>query len=196
MVVWGTQRDLSHRCLYGMMGMDESDANQEFGEAADRGMILGIAPESRREDTHRDSPRQSKSWGCTGRYPKLLGAFFFLVISQGCGRGEPEDVADRFMDSYYAAANLREALQVSEGLASRKLQDQQQLLKGQSGPQTTQGRRVTYSRIERATMEGKLFFRYEVRIDIQGGGSLTRKSLLAMSQGPNGWRVTNFTETD
>ncbi len=118
-----------------------------------------------------------------------------MVISQGCGRGGPEAVADRFMDSYYAAANLGEALQVSEGLASRKLQDQQ-LLRGQSGPQTTQGRRVTYSRIEKATMEGKLFFRYEVRIDIQGGGSLTRKSLLAMSQGPNGWRVTNFTETD
>jgi hypothetical protein len=55
---------------------------------------------------------------------------------------------------------------------------------------------VSYHRIEQTTMEGKLFVRYEVRIEVQGGGAFTRKSLLAMAQGPNGWRVTNFSETD
>lgn len=100
------------------------------------------------------------------------------------------------MEAYYAAANLGEALQFAEGLAAKKIQDQQLLLKGLTGPQSSQGRRVRFSRIEKTTMEGKLFFRYEVRIDVQSGGSFTRKSLLAMSQAPNGWRVTNFSETD
>ncbi|MEK7204088.1 MAG: hypothetical protein AAB254_01145, partial [candidate division NC10 bacterium] len=59
-----------------------------------------------------------------------------------------------------------------------------------------QGRRVRYHRIEQATVEGKLFFRYEVRIEVQGGGSFTRRSLLSLAQGPNGWRVPNFSETD
>ncbi|MBI4735300.1 MAG: hypothetical protein HY766_04455 [candidate division NC10 bacterium] len=100
------------------------------------------------------------------------------------------------MEAYYAAANLGEALQFAEGLAAKKIQDQQLLLKGLTGPQSSQGRRVSFSRIEKTTMEGKLFLRYEVRIDVQSGGSFTRKSLLAMRQEPNGWRVTNFSETD
>ena len=100
------------------------------------------------------------------------------------------------MDSYYVAADLGEALKVANGLAGKKIRDQQQLTRGESGPQTTQGRRVSYTRIERTTVDGKHFLRYEVRIDVQGGGSLTRKVLLAMAHEPNGWRVTNFTESD
>jgi hypothetical protein len=100
------------------------------------------------------------------------------------------------MDSYYAAANLGEALRFADGLAARKIQDQQRLVKGQAGPQTTPGRRVAYERKETATVDGKLYFRYEVRIEIQGGGSFTRRSLLALGDSPNGWRVTNFTESD
>lgn len=121
---------------------------------------------------------------------------FFLGLLQGCGSSGPEAVADRFMEAYYAAADLGEALKMADGLAAKKVRDQQQLTKGQSGPQTSQGRRVSYNKIEGKTVEGKLFYRYEVRIDVQGGGTFTRKSLLAMAQGPNGWRVTNFTETD
>jgi hypothetical protein len=100
------------------------------------------------------------------------------------------------MEAYYVAADLGGSLKLAEGLAAKKIQDQQQLTKGESGPQTTQGRRVGYTRIERNTLDGKLFFRYEVRIDVQGAGVLTRKTLLAMGEEPNGWRVTNFTETD
>jgi hypothetical protein len=100
------------------------------------------------------------------------------------------------MDVYYSAADLGEALKLADGLAVKKIRDQQQLTGGQSGPQASQGRRVSYQRIEQAIVEGKLFFRYEVRIEVQGGDSFTRKSLLAMAQGPNGWRVTNFSETD
>lgn len=100
------------------------------------------------------------------------------------------------MDSYYSAANLAEALLVADGLAARKIQEQQLLLKGHAAPPPMQGRRVSYSRTETATVDGKLFFRYEVRIEVQGGRSFARKSLLALSQGPKGWRVTNFSESD
>ena len=123
-------------------------------------------------------------------------SLFFLSVLQGCGSGGPEAAADRFMEAYYAAADLGEALKQTGGLAAKKIRDQQHLTRGQSGPQASRGRRVSYTRIERTTVDGKLFFRYEVRIDVQGGGAFTRKPLLAMADGPNGWRVTNFTETD
>lgn len=176
--------------------MDESDANREIGEAAERG-IRRFSVRNGGQDTRGGCPSQPKSCGWFNKYPKQLGIYLILLgLTQGCVGSGPEAVADRFMEAYYAAANMGEALQFADGLAAKKIQDQQLLLRGQTGPQSSPGRRVTFSRIENATMEGKLFFRYEVRIDVQGGGSFTRKSLLAMGQGPNGWRVTNFSETD
>lgn len=131
------------------------------------------------------------------RHPKQLGISLILLgLTYGCGGSGPEAVADRFIEAYYAAADLGEALRFADGLAAKKIRDQQLLLKGQRGPQSSPGRRVSFRRIEKSTMEGRLFFRYEVRIDVQGGGVLTRHSLLAVGKGPNGWRVTNFSETD
>lgn len=177
--------------------MDESGTNLEFGEAAERGMLLGLTVTNGLKNTRGAAPRQPLSCGWTDKYPNLLTvSLFFLGFIQGCAQGGPEAIADRFMESYYAAANLADALQVADGLAARKIQDQQLLLRGQGGPPPMQGRRVSYTRTEKATVEGKLFFRYEVQIDVQGGGSFARKSLLALSQGPKGWRVTNFSESD
>jgi hypothetical protein len=177
--------------------MNESDQNRKPCEAAERGEFPGFALQEMREDIRGEISSQSESWGWFGNHHKrLIISLFFLGLLQGCGSGGPEAVADRFMETYYAAADLGEALKLADGLAAKKIRDQQQLTRGQSGPQTSHGRRVSYSRIEQNTAEGKLFYRYEVRIDIQGGGTFSRKSLLAMAQGPNGWRVTNFTETD
>jgi len=177
--------------------MNESDPNRDLCEASERGKLLGCALRRLAEDTRQLPPSQPKSCGCILEDPKgLIISLIFLGLIQGCGSGGPEAVADRFMDVYYAAADLGEALKLADGLAVKKIRDQQQLTGGQSGPQASQGRRVSYHRIEQATAEGKLFFRYEVRIEVQGGGSFTRKSLLAIAQGPNGWRVTNFSETD
>ncbi len=177
--------------------MNECDALREFGEAAELGMIPEVAVKSGAQDTGADSVRQSKSCGWRRKCPKGLSiCLILLAIMQGCSRGLPEAVADRFVEAYYAAANLGEALQLADGLAAKKIQDQQHLLKGETGPQSSPGRSVSVRRIEKSTMDGKLFFRYEVRVDLQGGGSFTRKSLLALSDGPNGWRVTNFSETD
>ena len=177
--------------------MNDSDQNRDPCEAAERGKLPGFALRRFGEDTRQRRPSQPKSCGWLGRDPQgLIISLIFLGFIQGCGSGGPEAVADRFMDAYYAAADLGEALKLADGLAVKKIRDQQQLTGGQSGPQASQGRRVRYHRIEQATVEGKLFFRYEVRIEVPGGGAFTRKSLLAMAQRPNGWRVTNFSETD
>ena len=180
-----------------MIRMNESDPNREGSGAAERGNFSGFALPKSAEDTRGGHSSQSKSCGWPARHPKqLIISLFFLGLLQGCGSGGPEAVADRFMEAYYAAADLGEALKLADGLAAKKIRDQQQLTRGETGPQTSQGRRVSYTRMERNTVEGKLFYRYEVRIDVQGGGTFARRSLLAMAQGPNGWRVTNFTETD
>ena len=177
--------------------MNDSDPNRDLCEAAERGKLPGFALRRLGEDTRQRRPSQPKSCGWFGMDPQgLIISLIFLGFIQGCGSGGPEAVADRFMDAYYAAADLGEALKLADGLAVKKIRDQQQLTGGQSGPQASQGRRVNYHRIEQATVEGKLFFRYEVRIEVPGGGAFTRKSLLAMAQRPNGWRVTKFSETD
>jgi hypothetical protein len=180
-----------------MIKMNESDPNREGSGAAERGIFSGLASPGLAEDIREGLAGQSKSCGWSERDHKLLPILlFFLIFFQGCGSGGSEAVADRFMEAYYVAADLGEALKLADGLAAKKIRDQQLLTKGEAGPQSSQGRRVSYNRIEGNTAEGKLFYRYEVRIDIQGGGTFTRKSLLAMGQGPNGWRVTNFTDTD
>lgn len=177
--------------------MNECEASLRIGEAAERGRFAGLAIASGMEDTGASRPSQLNFVGWWGGYHNPLRmCLLVLGLVQGCGPRGPEAVADRFMESYYAAANLGEALQFAEGLAAKKIRDQQALLSGQSGPQSSGGRRVSFSRIEQARMDGKLFLRYEVRIDVRGGGSFTRKSLLALSQGPSGWRVTNFSETE
>lgn len=181
----------------GIIRMNESDQNRERSGAAKRGNFPGFALPKLAEDIRGGHSSQSKSCGWPARHPKqLIICLFFLGLFQGCGSGGPEGEADRFMDAYYAAADLGAALNLADGLAAKKIRDQLQLNRGETGPQTSQGRRVSYTRMERNTVEGKLFFRYEVRIDIQGAGSLIRKTLLAMQHGPNGWRVTNFTDTD
>lgn|SRR5574341_261817 len=177
--------------------MNASDPNLDQCEAAERGVLPRFAFRKSAEDIPERRPSQPKSCGWFGKDPKrLIISLIFLGFIHGCGSSGPEAVAGQFMDAYYAAADLGEAMKLADGLAVKKIRDQQQLTGGQSGPQTSQGRRVSYQRIEHATVEGKLFFRYEVRIEVQGGGSFTRRSLLALAQGPNGWRVTNFSETD
>ena len=177
--------------------MNECDASLGIGEAAERGRFAGLAIASGTQDTGERSPGQLNFVGWWGGYPNPLRiCLLALGLVQGCGSREPEAMGDRFVESYYVAANLGEALQFAEGLAAKKIQDQQRLLPGQSGPQSSGGRRVSFSRIEKAVMEGKLFLRYEVRIEVQGGGSFRRTTLLALSQGPSGWRVTNFSETE
>jgi len=177
--------------------MNESDQIREGSGAAQRRYSLRVAFLKWAEDIRELHFSQSNSWGCPARHPKQLIIFlFFLGVFQGCASGGPEATADRFMDAYYAAADLGTALNLADGLAAKKIRDQQQLTKGGPGPQSSQGRRVSYTRIEQKTVDGKLFFRYEVRIDLQGTGLLMRKTLVAMDHGPNGWRVTNFTDTD
>jgi hypothetical protein len=181
------------------MMMNESGQHREGSGAAERGNFSEFPPQGWREDIREECSSQSKSCRWSERHHKQLIIFLFFLglhLLQGCGSGGPEAVADRFMDAYYASADLGEALKLTDGLAAKKIRDQLQLTGGQSGPHSSQGRRVSYTRIERNTVDGKLFFRYDVRIDVQGGGSFSRKSLLAMGDGPNGWRVTNFIETD
>lgn len=179
------------------MGMDEAGEPLEIAEAAFWGRCLGVFSKSHGHCTRIDASRQSKFWVLADTDPRLLlVSLFFLAFGASCDRSGPEAIADRFMASYYGAANLEAALELADGLAARKIQDQQALRRGQVGSQSTEGRRVSFSRIEKTTANGKLFFRYEVRIDIRGGGAFTRRSLLALSQRPNGWRVTNFSESD
>ena len=163
--------------------------------------IPGLFPTTAAQYNGIDGSRQSKSCGLIRIPPKGLRVFVILVClggltQEGCSRGGPEAIADQFMESYYTAANLEDALKLADGLAAKKIQEQQLLRRGQMGAQTTQGRRVSYRRTEKHTAEGRLFFRYEIQIDIQGGGAFTRKALLALGEGPDGWRVTNFSDTD
>jgi hypothetical protein len=177
--------------------MNECEVKLEVGEAAETGMSTEIFVLCANNGNGSRPASQSKSGGWySNDHQQLIILLIFLGLIHGCGQGGPEVVADGFMNSYYSAANLGEALKLADGLAAKKIQDQQRLVKVESGAQTTPGRRVSYSLLEKTETEGKLFFRYEVRIEVQGSGSFTRKALLALNKEPNGWRVTNFSDSE
>ena len=120
-------------------------------------------------------------------------ALLFLAACRGADT--PEGVARRFMDEYYVRADLGAAKILAGGLASRKIEEQVDLTRGQSVGAATEGREVAYSLVGRQAEGDQHRFMYEVRIRLKGGGEFTRRSVVSVGQVGGAWRVTNFHET-
>ena len=118
-----------------------------------------------------------------------------LLLLAACGRADgPEGVAGRFMDDYYVRADLAAARRLVDGLASKKIEAQEALTRGQAVGAATEGRSVAYSLVGRGQDGDRHLFRYEVKVTVRGGGRFTRRSILVVAPAGGGWRVTNFDE--
>lgn len=134
--------------------------------------------------------------GGPGGPRRLRAAAAALLLLTSCGGpATPEGVARRFMDAYYVQADLGAAKMLAGGLASRKLEDEMNLTRGQTVGAATEGREVAYTLVARQEEGEQRRFMYEVRIRLKGSGELTRRSVVSVGQVGGAWRVTNFNDT-
>ncbi len=123
----------------------------------------------------------------------LLGAAAFFP---SCGKApDAEATASRFIDHYYVKADLAGAKPLTDGLATRKIEQEQALVQGASGG--AGGRReVAYRLLEKRNEGERLFLMYD--LDIKGWGvpTLKKRSLLSVGKIGGAWRVMNFHDFD
>lgn len=119
-----------------------------------------------------------------------------LVLLAACSRSSPpEGIARRFVEAYYVRVDLGAARGLAGGLASKKIEEQVDLTRGQAVGAATEGREVAYSLVSRQEDGDSHRFMYEVRIRPRGGGEFTRRSVVSVGQVGGAWRVTNFHES-
>jgi hypothetical protein len=124
----------------------------------------------------------------------LLGAVSILA---GCQRGSgAEAAASSFVDEYYVRADLARAKTWTEGLATKKIEEEQALLAGVSDDGGARRRTVVYRVLERRDEGERAFFVYAVEIMGQGVPTLDKRSLISVGRSGGVWRVTNFRDFD
>jgi hypothetical protein len=121
---------------------------------------------------------------------------FALLI--GCGRNlkTAQGVAEEFVDQHYVNFDLPKAKLYAVSVALAKLEEEIRLTAGHRIDASTQKPRVNYSLIEKKESDKRSTYLYEGRIQSDDGTAFTRKWLITARLESNGWRVSNFTESD
>ena len=100
------------------------------------------------------------------------------------------------MEHYYIRPDLPKAKALALGLARRKIEEEQELIRGVvRGPGATERDVSVILHETRKIGEDKIFFVYELSISIDNR-ILKKRATIAIGRIQEGWRVTNFHETD
>lgn len=123
---------------------------------------------------------------------------FAATLFPACGKAaDAETTASRFVDQYYVKVDLMMAKQLTDGLATRKIEQEEALLQGGSGGSAgTRQRDVTYRLLEKREEGEHLFFVYDLNITGRGVPTLKKRSLLSVGKKDGTWRITNFRDFD
>jgi hypothetical protein len=130
------------------------------------------------------------------RFPAVLVATLALVAA-GCAKpsSPSREVADRFMDLYYARMNVAEAVKLCSGAARTKLEGELQLLQGVPPDPPSGEPRVTFSLTESSTPSPtEATYTYRVTAHTSDVGTVTA-ALTVANQGDR-WLVTSLTERE
>src|SRR5712691_2707948 len=127
-------------------------------------------------------------------------AFALLALLFHACQSDPHSargVAERFLDAHYVEINLQAAKPYCTGLALNRLEDEIRLTEGQPIDESTRKPLVHYRLVEEKPRgEKNTSFLYETTISVDGAGEFTKKVLLTLRQGEQGWRVANYSEFD
>ena len=124
----------------------------------------------------------------------LLGAVLFFPA---CGKtSDADSTASRFVDQYYVKVDLLRAKQFTDGLATRKIEQEQALLQGVSTGEGATHRDVSYRLLEKRDDGEHIFFVYDVAVKGQGVPTLKKRSLISVGKIGGTWRITNFRDFD
>lgn len=132
----------------------------------------------------------------------LLSGLFvgaLLLVLHAC-QSDPRSargIAERFLDAHYVEINLQAAKPYCTGLALNRLEDEIRLTEGQPIDENTRKPLVHYRLVEEKPRgEKSTSFLYETTISVDGAGEFTKKVLLTLRQGEQGWQVANYSEFD
>ena len=128
----------------------------------------------------------------------IRAALMALLLFTACGRDlqTAQGVAEEFVDHHYVKIDLQKAKQYTVSVAQAKIDEEIRLTKGQSIDASTQTPRVNYALLSKNEGEQRSTYVFEGKIQSDDGTSFTRKWSIATRKETNGWRVSNFTETD
>ncbi len=126
----------------------------------------------------------------------------YLVVAaaalfSSCAKAsDAEATASRFIDHYYVKVDLARAKELTSGLATRKIDQEQALLQGTRGDAGNRRREVAYRLIEKRSEGERLVLIYEIDIRGQGVPALRKRSLISVEKIGGAWRVLNFHDFD
>ena len=130
------------------------------------------------------------------KYPAPLALTLILLVACSRDLNTAQGVAEEFVDQHYVHFDLQKAKLYTVSVALAKINEEIRLTAGQPIDATTQKPRVNYSLIEKRESDKRSTFLYEGRIQSDDGTAFTRKWLITARLENNGWRVSNFTESD
>ena len=113
------------------------------------------------------------------------------------GPDTAQGTAERFVDAHYVNINLVDAKQFCVGPALGKVEEEQRLTLGQTIDESTRKPHVGYSLVEKRE-EGadRASFLFEGTIRVEDGGTFTRKWMVTTRKESDGWRVSNYDESE
>jgi hypothetical protein len=119
------------------------------------------------------------------------------LILGACSSAEgPESVAQGFVERYYVRPDLPKAKALAQGLARRKIEDEEQLLQGGPRPDGRAGREVSFTLYTTRKMgEDRIFFVYDLAISVDRL-VMKKRAFISTTRVKEGWRVTNFQDED
>lgn len=120
-----------------------------------------------------------------------------LLALAACSAAEdPESIAQSFVERYYVHPDLPRAKALAHGLARRKIEEEERLLEAVTRRGGAANRGVSYSlHSTRKMWEGKIFFVYDITISVDSR-EMKKRAFIATGRVKEGWRVTNFQESD
>ncbi len=125
-------------------------------------------------------------------------AILALFLAAACGNdlNSPQGIAEEFVDHHYVKIDLQKAKQYTVSVAQAKIDEEIRLTAGQPIDASTQKPRVNYTLLEKNEGAQRSTYLFEGKIQSDDGTSFTRKWSIATRKEGNGWRVSNFTESD
>ncbi len=130
--------------------------------------------------------------------PLVRTAALALFLTAACGHdlNTAQGVAEEFVDLYYVKIDLQKAKQYAVSVARAKIDEEIRLTSGQTIDASTQKPRINYTLLDKNEGEPRSTFLFEGKIQSDDGTSFTRKWSIATRKESNGWRVSNFTESE
>ena len=128
----------------------------------------------------------------------VRAAIVALLLTTACGKdlNTAQGIAEEFVDHHYVKIVLQKAKQFTVSVAQAKIDEEIRLTAGQAIDASTQKPRVNYTLLEKNEGAQRSTYLFEGKIQSDDGASFTRKWSIATRKESNGWRVSNFTESD